>query len=113
MELIQDMKYFLAVASNDTNTKDSYSSAGKVMRVATPTAATSYSDKPLHPFTPFQMSTPDSNDWTRKRKGGWWLRRGLRVDARRFYGSEGPDARTQPEVHGRVGELLDSRSQQA
>merc|ERR1719387_3213273 len=38
MELIMDMKYFLAVASNETSSKDSYSSAGKVMRAAVPTA---------------------------------------------------------------------------
>ena len=25
---------------------------------------------PWHPYTPFQMSTCDSNDWTRMRKGG-------------------------------------------
>lgn len=25
---------------------------------------------PWHPYTPFQMSTRDSNDWTRMRKGG-------------------------------------------
>lgn len=85
MELIQDMKYFLAVAANETATQDAYTSAGTVMRAAMPTRATSYSDERLHPYTPFQMSTPDSNDWTRKRKGGWWLRRGLRMDAMRYW----------------------------
>merc|ERR1719482_293514 len=53
MELIQDMKYFLAVASNETADKDSYTSAGTVMRAALPTRAKSYSDKRLHPYTPF------------------------------------------------------------
>ncbi|CAJ1367110.1 unnamed protein product [Effrenium voratum] len=40
---------------------------------------------PWHPYTPFQMSTRDSNDWTRMRKGGWWLRRGARFDAMRYW----------------------------
>merc|ERR1712113_934490 len=40
---------------------------------------------PWHPYTPFQMSTRDSNDWTRMRKGGWWLRRGVRFDAMRYW----------------------------
>mmetsp|Transcript_67764 Transcript_67764/g.220602 ORF Transcript_67764/g.220602 Transcript_67764/m.220602 type:complete len:165 (-) Transcript_67764:77-571(-) len=34
---------------------------------------------------PPQMSTRDSNDWTRMRKGGWWLRRGVRFDAMRYW----------------------------
>merc|ERR1711977_479099 len=41
--------------------------------------------EPWHPYTPFQMSTQDSNDWTRMRKGGWWLRRGVRFDAMRYW----------------------------
>ncbi|CAE7399924.1 unnamed protein product [Symbiodinium natans] len=31
------------------------------------------------------MSNRDSNDWTRMRKGGWWLRRGPRFDAMRYW----------------------------
>ena len=38
-----------------------------------------------HPYTPFQMSEKDSNDWIRKRRGGWWLRRGVRYDAMRYW----------------------------
>merc|ERR1712216_136675 len=32
-----------------------------------------------------QAFTLDSNDWTRMRKGGWWLRRGIRFDAMRYW----------------------------
>lgn len=31
------------------------------------------------------MSPLDSNDWTRMRKGTWWLRRGVRFDAMRYW----------------------------
>merc|ERR1712066_35628 len=48
-------------------------------------AARSDSAMPWHPYTPFQMSNRDSNDWTRMRKGGWWLRRGIRFDAMRYW----------------------------
>merc|ERR1712066_505367 len=48
-------------------------------------AARSDSADPWHPYTPFQMSTRDPNDWTRMRKGGWWLRRGVRFDAMRYW----------------------------
>eukprot|EP00438_Fugacium_kawagutii_P011260 Skav224324 [mRNA] locus=scaffold1353:40565:41011:- [translate_table: standard] len=41
--------------------------------------------EPWHPYTPFQMSPPDSNDYTRMRKGTWWLRRGVRFDAMRYW----------------------------
>mmetsp|Transcript_62067 Transcript_62067/g.178040 ORF Transcript_62067/g.178040 Transcript_62067/m.178040 type:complete len:263 (+) Transcript_62067:1-789(+) len=107
LELVQDMRYFLTVAENRTN-EDSYSSMGFVRRSA-PGASpeqqeTSMAEEPIlapdethfasqnvgkqspwHPYTPFQMSTRDSNDWTRMRKGGWWLRRGVRFDAMRYW----------------------------
>jgi len=103
LELMQDMKYFLTVAENKTD-EDSYTSMGFVRR-STPkhsvnsSGATLAQDvsgavlgkanrsesKPWHPYTPFQMSTRDSNDWTRMRKGGWWLRRGVRLDAMRYW----------------------------
>merc|ERR1711941_38353 len=38
-----------------------------------------------HPYTPFQMSPRAPNDWTRMRKGGWWLRRGARFDVMRYW----------------------------
>ena len=34
---------------------------------------------------PLRMSPLDSNDWTRMRKGTWWLRRGVRFDAMRYW----------------------------
>eukprot|EP00927_Polykrikos_kofoidii_P046588 TRINITY_DN40777_c0_g1_i1.p1 TRINITY_DN40777_c0_g1~~TRINITY_DN40777_c0_g1_i1.p1 ORF type:complete len:805 (+),score=94.80 TRINITY_DN40777_c0_g1_i1:142-2415(+) len=108
-ELMQDMKFFLAVAENRTDL-DSATSMGFVRRfhqsasrdansrpattrVSPPhTEATSVRpavsaepSRPWHPYTPFQMSTQDSNDWTRMRKGGWWLRRGARFDAMRYW----------------------------
>eukprot|EP00429_Kryptoperidinium_foliaceum_P062109 CAMPEP_0176083718 /NCGR_PEP_ID=MMETSP0120_2-20121206/41888_1 /TAXON_ID=160619 /ORGANISM="Kryptoperidinium foliaceum, Strain CCMP 1326" /LENGTH=484 /DNA_ID=CAMNT_0017417509 /DNA_START=60 /DNA_END=1510 /DNA_ORIENTATION=+ len=109
LELVQDMRYFLTVAENKTH-EDSYSSMGVVRRsaiaAATPgapapglsAAAASAAERaqrmaaaagdrtaPWHPYTPFQMSPRDSNDWTRMRKGGWWLRRGVRFDAMRYW----------------------------
>lgn len=100
LELMWDMKYFLTVAENRTD-EDSYSSMGVIRRTLAKTeqAAESAegpgqgeleteqdpSDEPWHPYTPFQMSTRDSNDWTRMRKGGWWLRRGVRFDAMRYW----------------------------
>ena len=30
-----------------------------------------YPEDLWHPYTPFQMSPVDSNDWTRMRKAGW------------------------------------------
>lgn len=100
LELVQDMRYFLTVAENRTH-EDSYSSMGVIRRssasppervvselaptiIAEGTAAAAPSP-PWHPYTPFQMSTRDSNDWTRMRKGGWWLRRGVRFDAMRYW----------------------------
>lgn len=97
LELMQDMRYFLAVADNRTH-EDSYTSMGVVRRtgaahkekatavdVKQPTTAGSPGADAWHPYTPFQMSTRDSNDWTRMRKGGWWLRRGIRFDAMRYW----------------------------
>jgi len=106
LELMQDMRYFLAVADNRTH-EDSYTSAGVVRRSVPqprqveedwkeeeakhaqsqvqPDIASPLHDGPWHPYTPFQMSTRDSNDWTRMRKGGWWLRRGIRFDAMRYW----------------------------
>lgn len=107
LELMQDMKFFLTVAENRTH-EDSYTSMGVVRRsgasqhadpdvdadaevesgpAASDDASTlvSASAAPWHPYTPFQMSPVDSNDWTRMRKGGWWLRRGVRFDAMRYW----------------------------
>lgn len=101
LELVQDMRYFLAVAENKTREEDTYTSMGIVRRMAGKATtksgartaappppqgipAPSHSG-PWHPYTPFQMSTRDSNDWTRMRKGGWWLRRGVRFDAMRYW----------------------------
>merc|ERR550534_2373819 len=44
-----------------------------------------YTAQDWHPYTPFQISPEDSNDWTRMRKSGWWLRRGVRFDAMRYW----------------------------
>lgn len=112
LELVQDMRYFLTVAENKTH-EDSYSSMGVIRRSASHTSdseadvaadalvladlaaqeteglgdlpSEGVADKPWHPYTPWQMSTRDSNDWTRMRKGGWWLRRGVRFDAMRYW----------------------------
>lgn len=94
LELMQDMKYFLAVAENKTD-EDSYTSMGVIRRsskkspqkvpVLRRNSSRGPSAEPWHPYTPFQMSPPDSNDWTRMRKGTWWLRRGLRFDAMRYW----------------------------
>eukprot|EP00928_Gymnodinium_smaydae_P090055 TRINITY_DN73906_c0_g1_i1.p1 TRINITY_DN73906_c0_g1~~TRINITY_DN73906_c0_g1_i1.p1 ORF type:complete len:835 (+),score=90.29 TRINITY_DN73906_c0_g1_i1:78-2507(+) len=102
LDLIKDMKYFLAVAENRTDV-DTYTSMGVVRRAlqvspldapadddavaeSAPTpAGQSEAAEPWHPYTPFQMSPTDSNDWTRMRKGGWWLRRGVRFDAMRYW----------------------------
>eukprot|EP00434_Breviolum_minutum_P038833 symbB.v1.2.034458.t1/scaffold4450.1/size39506/4 len=74
--LMEDQKYFLAVAANDTN-QDLATSMGVVRRSHQEDAGfgvdhTPRQQKegaPWHPYTPFQMSTRDSNDWTRMRKG--------------------------------------------
>jgi len=97
LELMQDMRFFLAVAENRTD-EDSSTSSGAVRRSLPKADAStltqpriSLGDRqhdpaaPWHPYTPFQMSTADSNDWTRMRKGGWWLRRGVRFDAMRYW----------------------------
>ncbi|CAK9009437.1 unnamed protein product [Durusdinium trenchii] len=91
LELIQDMQYFLAVAENRTD-EDSYTSMGVIRRSASsktsafvPQRAQPKHPEPWHPYTPFQMSPLDSNDWTRMRKGTWWLRRGVRFDAMRYW----------------------------
>eukprot|EP00434_Breviolum_minutum_P005952 symbB.v1.2.005249.t1/scaffold304.1/size234131/8 len=93
LELVQDMKYFLAVAENKTD-EDSYTSMG-VIRRSTGQKSKNFVPirrktlpkhaEPWHPYTPFQMSPLDSNDWTRMRKGTWWLRRGVRFDAMRYW----------------------------
>eukprot|EP00435_Cladocopium_sp_Y103_P046641 s1989_g13.t1 len=87
--LMEDQKFFLAVAANETD-QDSATSMGVVRRSHHDTAGHSgprlqKKGAPWHPYTPFQMSTRDSNDWTRMRKGGWWLRRGHRFDAMRYW----------------------------
>lgn len=112
LELMQDMKFFLTVAENRTD-EDSYTSMGVIRRSgasqhADPEAPDGVDEvgadssgaaddhasapgaapppgPPWHPYTPFQMSPVDSNDWTRMRKGGWWLRRGIRFDAMRYW----------------------------
>eukprot|EP00930_Biecheleria_cincta_P100925 TRINITY_DN92543_c0_g1_i1.p1 TRINITY_DN92543_c0_g1~~TRINITY_DN92543_c0_g1_i1.p1 ORF type:complete len:527 (-),score=77.20 TRINITY_DN92543_c0_g1_i1:33-1514(-) len=95
LELMQDMRYFLAVAENKTH-EDSYTSFGVIRRFTTtakeskldrparPRPPTDHTD-PWHPFTPFQMSPVDANDYTRMRRGTWWLRRGVRFDAMRYW----------------------------
>eukprot|EP00929_Paragymnodinium_shiwhaense_P006802 TRINITY_DN110760_c0_g1_i1.p1 TRINITY_DN110760_c0_g1~~TRINITY_DN110760_c0_g1_i1.p1 ORF type:complete len:729 (+),score=93.03 TRINITY_DN110760_c0_g1_i1:60-2246(+) len=90
-DLMQDQEYFLLVASNETES-DAATSMGKIRGSRADSAATTRRardahDKanPWHPYTPFQMSTRDSIDWTRMRKGGWWLRRGARFDAMRYW----------------------------
>ncbi|CAD7936528.1 unnamed protein product [Amoebophrya sp. A25] len=92
LDLIMDMKYFLTAAENKTSEEDSYTSAGKVKRYTRAnrdqyetSEEVLYSDEPWHPYTPFQISPRDSNEWNRMRKGGWWLRRGVRVDAMRYW----------------------------
>ncbi|CAK9084833.1 unnamed protein product [Durusdinium trenchii] len=88
--LMEDQKYFLMVAANETD-QDSATSMGVVRRAhhgdgsAQPSMSRVKGGQPWHPYTPFQMSTRDSNDWTRMRKGGWWLRRGFRFDAMRYW----------------------------
>ena len=86
-DLLTDQQYFLALASNQTSEKEMHTSNGVVLRsfkqADRPTEFNH--DQPWHPFTPWQMSEADSNDWTRKRKGGWWLRRGIRYDAMRYW----------------------------
>jgi len=92
LELIQDMYYFLAAADNKTDV-DSYTSRGKVSRQSfagsnfpSPTEANrNFKQEEWHPYTPFQISPDDSNEWTRMRKSGWWLRRGVRFDAMRYW----------------------------
>eukprot|EP00927_Polykrikos_kofoidii_P054553 TRINITY_DN48961_c0_g1_i1.p1 TRINITY_DN48961_c0_g1~~TRINITY_DN48961_c0_g1_i1.p1 ORF type:complete len:799 (+),score=82.67 TRINITY_DN48961_c0_g1_i1:79-2475(+) len=110
LELMQDMRYFLAVAENKTH-EDSSTSMGVVRRKSAngpkpsppppprappslpvrvsaaevPPEGATATQKRWHPYTPFQMSPRDSNDWTRMRKGGWWLRRGTRFDAMRYW----------------------------
>eukprot|EP00746_Dinoflagellata_sp_MGD_P048975 gnl/MRDRNA2_/MRDRNA2_221765_c0_seq1.p1 gnl/MRDRNA2_/MRDRNA2_221765_c0~~gnl/MRDRNA2_/MRDRNA2_221765_c0_seq1.p1 ORF type:complete len:155 (+),score=27.34 gnl/MRDRNA2_/MRDRNA2_221765_c0_seq1:3-467(+) len=90
------MKYFLLIAENKTQEEDSYSSAGVIRRnTATDAEKATFEMPPSlppntsagewHPYTPFQMSTRESNDYTRMRKGGWWLRRGVRFDAMRYW----------------------------
>mmetsp|Transcript_57546 Transcript_57546/g.91210 ORF Transcript_57546/g.91210 Transcript_57546/m.91210 type:complete len:155 (+) Transcript_57546:2-466(+) len=86
--LMEDQKFFLAVAANETD-QDSATSMGVVRRShddGGQSAPRLQKKGPAwHPYTPFQMSTRDSNDWTRMRKGGWWLRRGHRFDAMRYW----------------------------
>eukprot|EP00928_Gymnodinium_smaydae_P089219 TRINITY_DN7320_c1_g1_i1.p1 TRINITY_DN7320_c1_g1~~TRINITY_DN7320_c1_g1_i1.p1 ORF type:complete len:759 (+),score=55.49 TRINITY_DN7320_c1_g1_i1:79-2355(+) len=94
LTLVKDMAYFLAVAQNKTDV-DSFTSMGVVRGVRSPSKTASrrprlpgeavHSTQTYHPYTPFQMSNRDSNDWTRKRMGGWWLRRGVRFDAMRYW----------------------------
>lgn len=88
LDLIKDMAYFLSAATNST-AEDSYTSMGKVSRIAhvpVPTEANKQvTEEPWHPYTPFQISPDDSNEWTRMRKSGWWLRRGVRFDAMRYW----------------------------
>mmetsp|Transcript_44922 Transcript_44922/g.101686 ORF Transcript_44922/g.101686 Transcript_44922/m.101686 type:complete len:424 (+) Transcript_44922:945-2216(+) len=90
LELIQDMRYFHAVAENKT-TEDTYTSMGVVRRQSSHSAADNAvpegdaTDESWHPYTPYQMATADGNDYTRKRKGGWWVRRGVRFDAMRYW----------------------------
>ncbi|CAK9071239.1 FHA domain-containing protein (Fragment) [Durusdinium trenchii] len=87
--LMEDQKYFLMVAANETD-QDSATSMGVVRRAhhgdgSAQPSMSRVKGQPWHPYTPFQMSTRDSNDWTRMRKGGWWLRRGFRFDAMRYW----------------------------
>eukprot|EP00439_Symbiodinium_sp_Y106_P048821 s2576_g6.t1 len=86
--LMEDQKFFLAVAANETD-QDSATSMGVVRRKDTSDEQVTFhrsgGEKSWHPYTPFQMSNRDSNDWTRMRKGGWWLRRGPRFDAMRYW----------------------------
>ncbi|CAE7672925.1 unnamed protein product [Symbiodinium sp. CCMP2592] len=95
LDLMKDMRYFLAVAENKTD-EDSSTSMGIVRRSTsegsrkTRKAIRTRRETPTHPdlwhpYTPFQMSPVDSNDWTRMRKGTWWLRRGVRFDAMRYW----------------------------
>ncbi|CAE7239095.1 unnamed protein product [Symbiodinium sp. CCMP2456] len=95
LDLMKDMRYFLAVAENKTD-EDSSTSMGIVRRSTSegsrkpPKVIRMRREIPTHPelwhpFTPFQMSPVDSNDWTRMRKGTWWLRRGARFDAMRYW----------------------------
>ncbi|CAE7393110.1 unnamed protein product [Symbiodinium microadriaticum] len=95
LDLMKDMRYFLAVAENKTD-EDSSTSMGIVRRSTSegsrkpPQAIRTRREIPTHPelwhpYTPFQMSPVDSNDWTRMRKGTWWLRRGARFDAMRYW----------------------------
>lgn len=92
LDLAKDMKFFLTAADNKTDTQDSYTSMGKVKRFTSATKKV-FSESEIvyneedewHPYTPFQMSPRDSNEWTRMRKGGWWLRRGVRVNAMRYW----------------------------
>lgn len=84
-DLIKDMQYFLALASNQTFTAEMYTSGGTVLRSLQKsklqTRKLTYNTSiDWHPYTPFQMSEADSNDWTRKRRGGWWLRRGTKIE---------------------------------
>lgn len=79
------------MAENRTD-EDSYTSMGVIRRSASsktsafvPQRAQPKHPEPWHPYTPFQMSPLDSNDWTRMRKGTWWLRRGVRFDAMRYW----------------------------
>eukprot|EP00439_Symbiodinium_sp_Y106_P073806 s1310_g13.t18 len=95
LDLMKDMRYFLAVAENKTD-EDSSTSMGVVRRstsegsrkprqaIRTRRETPTHPDL-WHPYTPFQMSPVDSNDWTRMRKGTWWLRRGARFDAMRYW----------------------------
>eukprot|EP00392_Amoebophrya_sp_AT5.2_P018077 g18540.t1 len=92
LDLIMDMQYFLNAADNKTAELDSYTSAGKVKRYSKANVdqieeRIEYNERitEYHPYTPFQMSPRDSNEWNRMRKGGWWLRRGVRVDAMRYW----------------------------
>lgn len=100
LDLVRDMNFFITLAENKTDTEDSYTSFGKVRKFtsaaaeiadfgknATDTASEESEEDmiPWHPYTPWQMSPRDSNEWVRMRKGTWWARRGVRLEAMRYW----------------------------
>ncbi|KAF4692568.1 hypothetical protein FOZ60_013052 [Perkinsus olseni] len=92
LDLVRDMKYFLSVALNTTAVEDTYSSVGVIRRRLhreklhhVPPRQARDGELAEFPYTPFQMSTVESYDFTRKRKGIWWLRRHMRLDAMRYW----------------------------
>jgi len=73
LDLVKDQQFFLTAAENKTFTEDSYTSAGKIKRWSSANENLisednkKYSNETWHPYSPFQMSPIDSNDFTRMR----------------------------------------------